>query len=105
MPMQRILTVTDKSLQRVAKPKYLVDRPQRLGMMPTWWFWNDRDNWRLVRAPFAMLAAVAVVAVNLLDLPIALAAIVASAAIFLAMGVLERFVRRKAKALSGESQG
>ncbi|WAS90462.1 hypothetical protein [Nannocystis punicea] len=27
----------------------LLDRPQRLGFLPTWWFWNDHECQRLVR--------------------------------------------------------
>jgi hypothetical protein len=42
---------------QVEHERYLLDHPQRLGILPTWWFWNDRKNWRLVRWPFAIAVA------------------------------------------------
>lgn len=34
----------------------LIDRPQRLGFLPTWWFWNDHEQQRLLRPLIAAIS-------------------------------------------------
>lgn len=79
------------------KPRvYLLDRPQRLGILPTYRFWNDRDNWSFVQVPQAVAAAV-VVLVGVLALPLVLAVTVAPLSIVLGLGLFERYIRRSAR--------
>lgn len=56
--------MTAKELTRRGNPGVLMDRPQRWGILPTWWFWRDRQVARipivsqlLLPAQFVILAA------------------------------------------------
>lgn len=69
---------------------------QRLGIIPTWWFWSDPDNWALVRAPAAVLVGVITLTVALAGLPPLLATIVAPLTFLCAVGLLERYIRHAA---------
>jgi hypothetical protein len=71
-------TSSDK-LERAAEQRHLLDRPQPLGFLPTWWFWN-----------------VTLVALNFVPLPSLAKAVIAGSTIILANGLLEKYVRRQA---------
>jgi|SRR5690606_10147241 len=88
-------TVTDK-LDRAAEQRHLLDRPQPLGFLPTWWFWNNRENWRLVGWMFAILAVATLVALEFVPLPSLAKAAIAGSTIILANGLLEKYVRHQA---------
>jgi hypothetical protein len=87
-------TATDAG--RETRERHLLERPQLLGILPTWWFWNDRENWRLVRWPFAVFVFISALVLTAIALPL-----VAEIAIFvsvfcLGLGSLEKHVRRQA---------
>jgi hypothetical protein len=74
----------------------LLDRPQALGVLPTWWFWNQPDNWRLVRWPFAVLVVLLMVILDLLAIgPLAYVLVIVGSLV-LGTGLLEGYVRRRA---------
>ena len=81
---------------QIERRRCLTAHPQRFGIVPTWWFWGDPDNWALVRGPAAVLVGVITFAVGLSGLPLALAAILAPLSFLLAVGLLERYIRREA---------
>jgi hypothetical protein len=83
----------NEPLARLDRPRCLVAKPQRLGIVPTWWFWSDPDNWALVRGPAAVLVGVITFAVAIAGLPPLLAAIVAPLTFLCAVGLLERYIR------------
>ncbi|MCY1064780.1 hypothetical protein OV090_08405 [Nannocystis sp. RBIL2] len=79
--------------------RHLLDRPQRLGFLPTTWFWNDAERQRLV-LPI-------VLSVTLPWMPVffylvmrwpsafALFVIANTLAPYLGMGLIERHIRRE----------
>ncbi len=71
--------------------------PQRLGFLPTWWFWSDQSNWALVRAPAAVLVGVVTFVVAISGLSPVLAALVAIVLFCCAIGLIERYLRRTAE--------
>lgn len=84
---------------RLPAPRSLLDRPQRLGVLPTLWFWNDAGRqWLLI--PILLAAAVPLtIAVQLLVLrfpalssPLLLVVVLYP---FLLMGLVERHIRRR----------
>jgi hypothetical protein len=79
-----------------AEQRHLLDRPQPLGFLPMWWFWNNPENWRLVGGAFAILAVITLVALNFVPLPSLAKAAIAGLTIILANGLLEKYVRRQA---------
>jgi hypothetical protein len=85
-------TVTDDAIQ----DRCLLDRPQRLGIFPTWWFWRDRDNWRWIRWPFAIFITALVIGLVLLELPLFVVLPVYLAVYVIALGSVERYIRHKA---------
>jgi hypothetical protein len=76
--------------------RYLLERPQPLGILPTRWFWNDRENWRQVRWMFGLLAMGTVMLLSVTSLPLLASVLIAPSVIILANGLLERYIRRKA---------
>jgi hypothetical protein len=87
-----------------AKRGYLLDHPQPLGFLPTRWFWNDPENWRLVRwgyasGLFAMLLIAMLVFSNFW-----LVWMMPIAAAYLGFGLLERYIRRRAMARRHEDR-
>ncbi|MFO7563052.1 MAG: hypothetical protein R6X02_10455 [Enhygromyxa sp.] len=84
---------TASELQRPSKS--LVDHPQRLGILPTWWFWNDRENWRHVRWFFAGLVVLMSVVLVFVQLHPLVAGTIAGLSMLLALGTLEKYVRRQ----------
>lgn len=87
-------TATD---EREAPERHLLDRPQPLGILPTWWFWNQRENWRLVGWGFGLFAAVITITIPLLNLHPLMAGLVAAGALMMAIGLLEKYVRHQAE--------
>jgi hypothetical protein len=76
--------------------RYL-ETPQRLGILPTWAFWNRQDVWKSARwivAPVAGLTGAAVSMAGAFDLPMWIVA-AAPASIVLVIGLMERHVRRE----------
>lgn len=95
-----IVIEREKQLElRDSKPLNTV--PQRLGILPSFWFWNQKEHWRLVRWPFAGLAALLVLIVSLTHVPAVVAGVVASVSMTLALGLLERYVRARANDVRG----
>lgn len=79
-------------------PRSLMLRPQRLGVLPTWWFWQDL---RTERPLTSMLIGLGMglfgtftghLVLELMGLPIAI--IVGPLAPFLCLGIIERCLRR-----------
>lgn len=75
----------------------LLDRPQPLAILPSWWFWNERDNWALIKVPFIGLASITLAVVILLDLPLWAAFVVSDVVLWLGLGLFERYIRRSAR--------
>src|SRR5687768_3210434 len=79
----------------------LLERPQKLGFLPTWSFWNRADVWRSGQwfvVPVAGLSACAGVFVGALlpgwSLPLA-GLLFGALPVTIVMGTLERYIRRK----------
>ncbi len=75
----------------------LVDHPQPLGILPTRWFWKDKANRSLVRWPYALLLWVTLMVIAVLEPPLwawILASVIAAE---LWLGLIERYIRYKAK--------
>ncbi|PCC69016.1 hypothetical protein SAMN02745121_05651 [Nannocystis exedens] len=80
-------------------PRSLLDRPQRLGVLPTLWFWNDAGRqWLLLPLVLATAVPVAigvqwvVLRYPALSSPLLLLIVLYP---FLLMGLVERHVRRR----------
>lgn len=100
-----IIVTEHRQIAPRSERPFLSAKPQRLGILPTWWFWKHKDNWKLVRALFAVVAGIAVVTVSVLDLPPAVAGFLVSMTIYMGVGLLERHVRSKAKRLACADPG
>lgn len=79
--------------------RHLLDRPQRLGFLPTVWFWNDPGRQRLV-LPIVLSVTlpwmpVLFYLVMRWPLPFALFVVVNTLAPYLGMGLIERHIRRE----------
>ncbi|PCC73881.1 hypothetical protein SAMN02745121_06200 [Nannocystis exedens] len=80
--------------------RHLLDRPQRLGLLPTVWFWNDHERQRLV-LPIVLsvtLPWMPVLFYLALRLPLpffALLTVVNILTPYLGLGVIERHIRRE----------
>jgi hypothetical protein len=82
----------------------LLERPQKLGIWPTWSFWNRRDVWQRARWFVAPLAGITVstctVLTFILGLPMWAAPVtglIGGGLITLWMGGLERIIRKRIK--------
>lgn len=80
-----------------ARRRNLLDQPQRLGFLPTYWFWNDRERQRLL-LPLMTLNALLVnpplfLLVVYFELPMWLLLIMITLWPQLLMGLVERRVR------------
>ncbi|WP_434425595.1 hypothetical protein [Nannocystis pusilla] len=80
-------------------PPRLLDRPQRLGFLPTAWFWNDPERQRLV-LPIVLSVTLPWMPVLFYlvmrgPLPFALFVVVNTLAPYLGMGLVERHIRRE----------
>jgi hypothetical protein len=74
----------------------LLDKPQPLGILPTRWFWADRENRRLAAWLFGALVFVMLLILNALGLHPLVDAAVIAAVLLIARGSLEKYVRHKA---------
>lgn len=79
--------------------RHLLDRPQRLGFLPTLWFWNDHERHRLA-LPLVLSLSLPLVPllfflVVRFQLPFSLFVVVNTLAPYVAMGVIERYIRRE----------
>ncbi len=92
-------TVTDTEPEHEAGARVpaLLDHPQPLGILPTRRFWDDPVNKRVVKWPLAIMAAVLVLTIVLLDLPWWAAGLSAGGAMLLIQGSFERYIRHAAK--------
>jgi len=85
----------------------LVSRPQRLGILPTWWFWNDWERQRLLQ-PLALVTAIPlgpilmVVAIKFQLNFWLLQALLLGVYPILLMGLVERHIRRQLAVRSKE---
>ena len=85
----------------------LLDRPQRLGFLPTFWFWNDRERQRLVTPLLVTIAfpstALFFFLMARLELPVWLLVVFGTVWPQLVLGLVERRVRRelRRRALAG----
>lgn len=78
------------------RDRHLLEQPQPLGILPTWWFWNNRENWRLVRWPFAILVFALLTILAVLSLPLAVELAALVGVFCLSLGGLEKYVRLRA---------
>ena len=78
----------------------LVSRPQRLGILPTWWFWNDWERQRLL-LPLTLITAIPlgpILVVGALKLQLSvwlLYGLLFAVYPSLLMGLVERHIRRQ----------
>lgn len=102
------IAVMDETALVVREPGYYLDRPQRLGIVPTMRFWNRPDVWQGAR--WLVLPAVAVevaASVTVGQMVGGTLAPLAAAAWFgatlgLTLGTLERYIRRQLRARPGD---
>jgi hypothetical protein len=91
------LAVTDElQLAHNDRKRYLLEKPQRFGIVPTLWFWNDKETLRLVRWPVAMWLFVLIVVMSALPLHPAVMIPTFMVVYFLGLGSLEKYVRHQA---------
>lgn len=94
-------------VQQPPDPPGLLAKPQPLGILPTWWFWTDPENWELVaRGIMPFYVVVTLVALFVMPHPV-LALGAPLVALWLSLGVLERYIRRQAlrrRELADESE-
>lgn len=81
---------------QAAERRYLLERPQWLGIVPTPRFWRDTENWRLVRWPFAIFSAVLVIVLSLIGPHPLVAGLIAGGTLALVLGSFERYIRKQA---------
>ncbi len=87
----------DLVLSEPAKQPVYLDRPQRLGILPTYSFWNQPDVWRLA-GPFMRVAFIVWMAALVLlpgRLSLWTLALVCIAGPELLLGLFERHIRRR----------
>jgi hypothetical protein len=75
--------------------RWLADRPQRLGILPTWWFWNDRRNWRLIMWLVIPTMLVVAATVDLLGVGTLALALTPALVVTVSLGLIERTIRRR----------
>jgi hypothetical protein len=91
--------VTDENqLEPLRESTPLNHVTQPLGFLPSMWFWNRPEHWRLVRWPFAGLAVLLILIVSLTGVPALAAGLLTSASLTLTLGLLERYIRAQAEA-------
>lgn len=74
----------------------MIEHPQPLGVLPTWWFWTDRQSLRLLGPGFGVIAVLTIVALGLLSLHSLVGGVVAAAGVVLVSGLLEKRGREQA---------
>ncbi|MFO7567535.1 MAG: hypothetical protein R6X02_33130 [Enhygromyxa sp.] len=75
-------------------PQSLLEHPQRLGILPTQWFWKQQ-NPPAIRWGFALLAGLTVGVTLLLTDSVLVAGLVPPLVLVLANGLLEKYIRRQ----------
>jgi hypothetical protein len=75
----------------------LLARPQRWGVLPTWWFWQEPENARLIAVPGALLLIAATLGLILTGAPVWLVLLGSAMPYLLGLGLFERFIRRSAR--------
>lgn len=85
--------------QNLPARRALLDRPQRLGVLPTYWFWNDKERQRLV-VPLVALVALPVSPLLFfltvkLELSILFLLVGSSLYPYWVMGLVERHIRKE----------
>jgi hypothetical protein len=73
--------------------RWLADRPQPLGLLPTWWFWNERRNWRLIMGLVIPTMLVVTAIVDLLGAGTLALALTPALVVTGMLGLIERYVR------------
>ena len=74
----------------------LIDQPQRLGILPTWWFWREPENIKMFRVPNFLIVVGSIVGTFALIPSWVAMFVMGSTAQVLALGLFERYVRRRA---------
>lgn len=85
-------------LDKTAQPAtgtHLLDRPQRLGFLPTWRFWRDEENSRLVKWPVRLAIVAAFIFAIAVDAGWLVAGLLPVLAITITLGLVERYIRRR----------
>lgn len=80
-----------------SSPRALLDRPQRLGLVPTWWFWNDPERYRLA-LPLVLLLSLPLIPLTFFlvirfQLHFLLIAVSSTFPPYVALGLIERHIR------------
>ncbi len=97
--------MTDKLERREPdEPRRLVAHPQRLGLVPTWWFWRG-ENWRLARVPVGVGVFVIMLGFGLAGLSPTLAVVLPPLVFVVGLGLFERHIRRRARRRSLPAAG
>lgn len=87
--------IVTNDLQRVGgEPECLLDHPQRLGILPTKWFWRG-ENWRRARWLLFIPLFIVFAAANATG-SILLAVAAPPIALALMTGLLEKYIRHQA---------
>jgi hypothetical protein len=86
-------------------PSSLLDHPQRLGILPTRWFW-DQENSPALRWASGLFAGLVVLVTLLLTNNIFVAGLVPPLILLLALGLFEKYIRHQAlkRRASAETQ-
>jgi hypothetical protein len=98
-------TATDENERR-----YLMKAPQRLGFLPTRWFWTAKENRRIVGWTHALVAFATMVLADVLGVHYLIAAASLLITLPLGEGLLEKYVRhqvtkRRALAEADDAEG
>ena len=86
-----------------ARQEALVDRPQRW-ILPTMWWWNRRENWRLIVKPYIVAMWVIMAILFALDLPWWVGGALTGALLLVLLGLIERGIRHAAARRSLETR-
>lgn len=74
----------------------LLDHGQPLGFLPTWWFWRNKDNVKLVRWPLRIAIGAAFLLGLALDASWWVMGLLPVVFIVGSVGFIERFIRHRA---------
>jgi len=93
---------------QLAKQRWLGDRPQLLGILPTLWFWQDTNNWKRVRGLIGVTVGITCMTLGMVGPGILTSAgmvgpgiltgaVIGGGTVILVTGIIERIVRSRAK--------
>ena len=91
-----LLILSGMTSESMLPVRHLTDRPQRLGILPTWWYWRDRENWRSIAWPFTTFVIALAIVLGYSELPTMVWMPIYVAAYFVALGSVEKYVRVQA---------